>query len=326
MNILVTGGAGFIGSHAAEALLRDGWNVAVLDSLDPFYPAAWKRRNLEAVAGSGKVAWFECDIRDEAAVERAFAAFRPAIVLHLAARPGVRPSIEQPVLCEQVNVGGTYTLLEVARRHAVKGFVLGSSSSVYGDDSPKPFREDHHRLRPISPYAATKLAAESAAFSYSHLFGINVACLRFFTVYGPRQRPDLAIHRFTAFMEQGKEVPVFGDGTSGRDYTYVNDIVAGVCAAARRCSDPAVTGRYEIFNLGNSAPVTLNDLLLALQEATGKPAKRKELPRQAGDVSLTWADISLARSVLGYHPQVKLAEGLKRFVDWYRGQPPDFRL
>jgi UDP-glucuronate 4-epimerase len=324
-SILITGGAGFIGSHVAESLAGKEGKVAILDNFDPFYPRAWKQRNLEGVLKRGKAELFECDIRDAKAVDDAFSSFRPSAIIHLAARAGVRPSIEQPVLYEQVNVGGTYTLLEAARRHGVKNFVFGSSSSVYGETSPSPFREDIGSLRPISPYAATKLAAESAAYTYSHLFGVNVACLRFFTAYGPRQRPDLAIHKFTGLLEKGKEVPIFGDGATGRDYTYVEDIVRGVRSALSWCAAHDGQGCYEIFNLGNSSPVKLNDLVTALEQATGRPALRKSLPPQAGDVSLTWADISKAGSVLGYHPQIKLAEGLERFVDWYRRQPDGLR-
>jgi UDP-glucuronate 4-epimerase len=324
-DILITGAAGFIGSHLAEALLRAGCRVGIIDNFDPFYPACWKRRNLAEVMKSGTARLFECDIRDANAVEDAFGAFRPSVVIHLAARAGVRPSIEQPVLYEQVNVGGTYTLLEAARRHGLKSFVVGSSSSVYGDTSPRPFREDNYFLRPISPYAASKLAAESIAYTYSHLYKLNIACLRFFTVYGARQRPDLAIHKFTAAIEKAREVPIFGDGSSGRDYTYVDDIVAGISAAVRWCADRPGDGRYEIFNLGNSSPVKLADLLTALENATGKTAQRKQLPLQAGDVTLTWADISKAGSVLGYRPKTRLHDGLAKFVAWYRSQPDDLR-
>ncbi len=324
-DILITGAAGFIGSHVAEAFLRNGDRVAVVDNLDPFYPATWKRRNLADVMKSGKAEFFECDIRDQAELDQAFARFRPSIVIHLAARAGVRPSIEQPRLYEEVNVGGTYGILECCRRHGVKSLVLGSSSSVYGNASPKPFREDTCCLRPVSPYAASKISAEAIAYTYSHLFGLNVACLRFFTVYGPRQRPDLAIHKFTALIEKGKELPIFGDGGSGRDYTFVDDIVAGVCAAARLCTSHAGEGMYEIFNLGNSSPVMLAELVAALEEATGKRAIRKSLPAQPGDVSGTWADISKAAAALGFEPKTKLKDGLARFVDWYRAQPEDFR-
>ena len=322
MNVLVTGGAGFIGSHVAETLLRQGHNVAVLDNFDGFYPPAWKRRNLEEAALSGDLALFEADIGDRRALDRIFVGFGPELIIHLAARAGVRPSIEQPELYERVNVAGTLNLLEAARAQQVKAFVFGSSSSVYGENSPAPFREDNYFLRPISPYAATKLAGESLCYTYFHLYRFNIACLRFFTVYGPRQRPDLAIHKFTALIEKGGEVPIFGDGSTGRDYTYVDDIVGGVCSAADWCTRrPTEGGRYEIFNIGNSSPVRLHELVSAIEKATGKKARCKALPAQPGDVPLTWADISKAGNILGYRPGTKLEEGLSRFVEWYRQRP-----
>jgi UDP-glucuronate 4-epimerase len=326
MNVLVTGGAGFIGSHVAETLLRQGAKVAILDNLDNFYPHTWKRRNLEEVSCAGDFTLFESDIADASTLEHAFGSFRPELVVHLAARAGVRPSIEQPALYERANVAGTLNLLEVGQRHGLKALVFGSSSSVYGENSPAPFREDYHLLRPISPYAATKLAGEGLCCTYSHLYDLNIACLRFFTVYGPRQRPDLAIHKFTALVEKGCELPIFGDGTSGRDYTYVDDIVAGVCSAANWCMRPPQSGgRYEILNIGNSSPVRLRDLVGAIETATGKKAVCKKLPAQPGDVSLTWADIGKAGNLLGYQPKTKLGEGLSRFVEWYRQQPAALR-
>lgn len=326
MHVLVTGGAGFIGSHVAESLLQLGHKIAILDNFDDFYPQSWKRRNLEEISHSGNITLFESDICDTNALSRVFSSFEPELVVHLAARAGVRPSIEQPVLYERVNVGGTLNLLEAARQYGLKSFVFGSSSSVYGEGSPAPFREDSYCLRPISPYAATKLAAESLCYTYSHLYDINIACLRFFTVYGPRQRPDLAIHKFTALIENGAEIPIFGDGSSGRDYTYVDDIVAGVCSAAEWCLEQQRTGgRHEIFNIGNSSPVRLRELVAAIEKATGKSARGKNLPVQPGDVTLTWADIGKAGRVLGYQPNIKLDEGLSRFVEWYRRQPVTLR-
>jgi UDP-glucuronate 4-epimerase len=325
MNVLVTGGAGFIGSHVAESLLQQGHKIAILDNFDDFYPLSWKRRNLEEIGRSGNVTLFESDICDTNVVDVAFSSFQPELVVHLAARAGVRPSIEQPIPYHQVNVGGTLNLLEAGRRYGLKSFVFGSSSSVYGEGSPAPFREDNYFLRPISPYAATKLAAENLCYTYSHLYGINIACLRFFTVYGPRQRPDLAIHKFSALIERGTEIPIFGDGSSGRDYTYIEDIVAGICSASKWCLERRAGDSFEIFNIGNSSPVRLKELVAAIEQATQKNARIRNLPVQSGDVTLTWADISKAGRILGYRPKIKLAEGLSRFVEWYRRQPAALR-
>jgi UDP-glucuronate 4-epimerase len=326
MNVLVTGGAGFIGSHVVEALLCRNHRIAVFDNFDPFYPPDWKRRNLEEARASGEINLFEADICDPSAVQEAFTSFNPELVIHLAARAGVRPSIEHPALYERVNVAGTLNLLEAAHRHGLKRFVFGSSSSVYGESAPAPFREDNFFLRPISPYAATKLAGENLCYTYSHLYGMRIVCVRLFTVYGPRQRPDLAIHKFTALIQGGLEIPIFGDGSSGRDYTYIDDIVSGICSAAGWCCEnSAGGGACEIFNLGNSNPVRLNELIAAMEKAIGKPARRKELPAQPGDVGLTWADIAKARSILGYAPKTGLEEGLRRFVEWYKQQPAALR-
>jgi UDP-glucuronate 4-epimerase len=326
MNVLVTGGGGFIGSHVVEALLQQGHKIAIIDNFDSFYPPAWKKRNLQEAGQFGAVILFELDICDETAINQAFKSFKPELIVHLAARAGIRPSIAEPMLYERVNVAGTLILLEAARRHDVKALVFGSSSSVYGESSPAPFREDHHLLRPISPYAATKLAAEGLCYTYSHLYNIRIACLRFFTAYGPRQRPDLAIHKFTALIEKGSEIPIFGDGSTGRDYTYVSDIAAGVCSAAKWCSEqPNPGAEFEILNIGNSLPVTLGELVAAIESATGKKASCKFLPAEPGDVSLTWADIGKAGSTLGYHPKIRLGEGLSRFVEWYRKQPNTLR-
>jgi UDP-glucuronate 4-epimerase len=324
--ILLTGGAGFIGSHLAEALLRGGAQLAIVDLLDEFYSPEWKKANLEDVRRAGSVEFFGSDIRKHDAMRQAVEKSRPDAIIHLAARAGVRPSIEHPRLYQEVNIGGTLNLLELAREFGVKKFVFGSSSSVYGASSQAPFSEAQHDLFPISPYAATKLAGEMLGYTYAHLYGTSVVCLRFFTVYGPRQRPDLAIHKFTALIEQGKPVPVFGDGSSGRDYTFVDDIVAGILAALDYEPDRA-NGRapFELFNLGNSHPVTLNELIAALERATGKKAIRDAKPPQPGDVPLTWADVSKAGRLLGYQPKVTIEEGLRRFVQWYRSTDPSRR-
>jgi UDP-glucuronate 4-epimerase len=322
--ILLTGGAGFIGSHVAEALLARGAQLTIVDNLDSFYAAAWKRANLEDVRRAGAFELHETDIRDYDALRRVLAAARPEAVIHLAARAGVRPSIEQPRLYEEVNVAGTVNLLELAREFGVRQFLFGSSSSVYGATSRAPFSEDFFELRPISPYAATKLAGELQGHTYAHLYGLPVICLRFFTVYGPRQRPDLAIHKFTALIESGRALPIFGEGSTGRDYTYVDDIVAGVLAALEyEPQRVAGDAPFEVFNLGNSHPVTLNDLVVLLERVTGRQARRDVKPLQPGDVPLTWADISKAGRLLGYSPATPLEAGLAKFVAWYRSAPAE---
>jgi UDP-glucuronate 4-epimerase len=323
--VLLTGGAGFIGSHVAEALVRRGVQLTILDSLDNFYFPAWKRANLEDVRRAGEFAFEETDICDEQATRRIFDRRRLEVVIHLAARAGVRPSIEQPRLYERVNLGGTANLLELCKEFGVPRFLFGSSSSVYGDGATPPFSESEANLFPISPYAATKIGGEMLCRTYAHLTGMTVLCLRFFTVYGPRQRPDLAIHKFTALLEAGKPLPVFGDGSTGRDYTYVDDIVAGVLAALDY--SPASEGKapFDILNLGNSHPVSLNEMIAALERATGKTASRKAMPLQPGDVSLTWADISKPRRLLGFEPSTPFRQGVEKFVAWYRAADPKRR-
>jgi len=312
--VLVTGGAGFIGSHLCEALLARGSTVAVVESFDDFYPASIKRANLAEIARRDKVRLYETDIRDAAGLRKAFQEFKPEVVAHLAARAGVRPSIEQPELYHEVNVGGTVNLLSLAREFGLRKFVFISSSSVYGATARVPFVEDHVEMRPVSPYAATKLAGEMICYTYSHLYHLPIVCLRIFTVYGPRQRPDLAIHKFAALMEAGKPIPVFGDGGSSRDYTFVDDIVAGILSAVDFETE------FDTFNLGNSHPVKLAELIRELESATGKRAVIESLPPQPGDVPTTWADITKARRLLGYDPRIALPEGIRRFVEWYRGR------
>jgi UDP-glucuronate 4-epimerase len=317
--VLLTGGAGFIGSHVAESLLRQGAELTIVDKLDEFYPPAWKRSNLEEIRRTGKFTLAELDICNFDGLREVFRRARPEVVIHLAARAGVRPSIEQPRLYEQVNVAGTVNLLELCREFKVERFVFGSSSSVYGATSRAPFSEDHVELRPISPYAATKLAGEMLCYTYSHLFALPIVCLRFFTVYGPRQRPDLAIHKFTMLLENNKPLPIFGDGSTGRDYTYVDDIVAGILAAMKlELKSADGEAPFEVFNLGNSHPVKLSELVELLETATGRKADRQRKPLQPGDVPLTWADVSKAARMLGYRPATRIEEGLQRFVAWYR--------
>lgn len=321
--ILLTGGAGFIGSHVSEALLRRGAALTIVDSLDEFYSPAWKRANLDEVRKAGAFDFVHADICDLNAMRAAFAKAQPEAIVHLAARAGVRPSIEQPRLYETVNGLGTVNLLDLAREFHVPKFLFGSSSSVYGATSRAPFSEDHVELRPISPYAATKLANELICYTYAHLYHFAVIALRFFTVYGPRQRPDLAIHKFTGLIEAGKPIPVFGDGSTGRDYTFVDDIVAGVLAALDYVPPAGVP--YDVFNLGNSHPVTLNEMIAGIERATGRRAVREQKPLQPGDVPLTWADVSKAGRLLGYKPATQFDEGLRRFVAWYRSVPPSRR-
>jgi UDP-glucuronate 4-epimerase len=320
--MLLTGGAGFVGSHVAEALLSRGNSLAIIDSLEDFYPPARKKANLEEARRKGSFEFFQLDICETSKLREVFAAVRPSVVIHLAARAGVRPSIERPALYERVNVFGTMQLLELAKEFGVEKFVYGSSSSVYGATSAVPFSEDQRDLRPISPYAATKLAGELLLFAYAHLYHFEAVCLRFFTIYGPRQRPDLAIHKFTAMMEAGEPIPVFGDGSAARDYTYVDDIVSGVLAALEFVPAATHGAKFEVFNLGNSHPVTLNDLIAKLEVATGQKAVRRAMPPQLGDVPATWADISRAQKFLGYQPQTSLDSGLKNFVRWFREAGP----
>jgi UDP-glucuronate 4-epimerase len=324
--ILLTGGAGFIGSHVAEALLRRGVVLSIVDNLDHFYSSAWKKKNLDEIRRAGSFEFFERDICELETMRETLAAARPDVVVNLAAHAGVRPSIEQPRLYEHVNIAGTVNLLELCREFRVGKFVFGSSSSVYGMSSQAPFSENQHDLRPISPYAATKLAGESFCYTYAHLHGLPAICLRFFTVFGPRQRPDLAIHKFVALIERGEPLPIFGDGETGRDYTYVDDIVAGVLAAIDYTPSGVNDAPFEIFNLGNSHPVKLNELLDGLEKVTGKKAIRERKDEQPGDVPLTWADISKAGKLLGYRPKTALEDGLKKFVAWYRSAEPGQRL
>lgn len=311
-NALVTGAAGFIGSHVCEALLADGWDVCGLDCFDDFYDPAVKRRNIESSLANGRFRLEEGDIRDPAAVERAIRG--ASVIIHLAARAGVRPSIEQPLLYQDVNIHGTCVLLEACRQHGIKKFVFASSSSVYGNNPKVPFSESDNVDNPISPYAATKKAGELLCHTYHHLFGMDITCLRFFTVYGPRQRPDLAIHKFARLIEQGKPIPMFGDGSMMRDFTYIDDIVAGVKAAVDRCNG------YHIYNLGNSSPVSLRELITALERALGREAVIDRQPLQPGDVDRTYADLALARRDLGFDPHTELSAGLGMFVSWLRAQ------
>ncbi len=324
--VLLTGGAGFIGSHTAEALLRRGDQLTVVDNLHDFYSPLWKKENLQDIRRTGKFDFHLADICNKQRLREVVLQSRPELIIHLAARAGVRPSIQEPNLYVDVNISGTLNLLELCREFQIRKFVFGSSSSVYGVNSRVPFSEDQVELKPISPYAATKLSGEMLCYTYSHLFKVSAVCLRFFTVYGPRQRPDLAIHKFTSLIEAGKPVPIFGDGSSGRDYTFIDDIVAGVLAATDyEPSSTQGTASFDVINLGNSHPVKLDELVALLERVTGKKAIREQAALQPGDVPLTWANISKASRLLGYHPATRLESGLKNFVTWYRTADPKRR-
>jgi len=313
MTIIVTGGAGFIGSHLVDRLLADGAEVFVVDNFDPFYPRAIKEANLAAAVLSPRCRLVELDIRDAAGVKSLVGQVHPDAIVHLAARAGVRPSIEDPALYAEVNVLGTTHWLEAASRLEPRPrFVYASSSSVYGDRPDAPFRETDPVDLPISPYAATKKACELLAFTFHHLHGLPVTGLRFFTAYGPRNRPDLAIAKFTRLIDRGEPVPVFGDGTTRRDYTFVSDIVDGIIRAVDRCKS------HHLYNLGNSDPIELRHLVDAIASALGKTPVIQRLPEQPGDVRQTYADISRAANELGYAPKTAVSEGLARYIAWYR--------
>ena len=315
-NILVTGGAGFIGSHLVDRLLAEGgWKVSVVDDFNNFYEPSIKRENVRAHLRHSAYELCEADIRDRSALKEVAAGKRFDCLVHLAARAGVRPSLTQPLLYSETNINGTLNLLELAREHNVKQFVFGSSSSVYGANAKVPFSEDDPVRQPISPYAATKAAGELICHTYSHLYGVRCICLRFFTVYGARQRPDLAIHKFARLISTGKPIPVFGDGTTRRDYTYIDDIIAGVRAAIDYADSD-----YEIVNLGESRTVELRELISLLEKELDQHAVIDWQPLQPGDVPQTYADISKARSLLGYNPKTAIEDGLHRFVEWFREQ------
>ena len=311
--ILVTGAAGFIGSQLSERLAARGDRVVGLDNFNSYYDPAIKRRNLGQLQRGGSFALVEGDIRDRELVARAFKEHKPAAIVHLAAMAGVRPSLQDPVLYHDVNCTGTAVLLQAAHEAGISRFVFGSSSSVYGGNEKVPFHEDDDVSGPVSPYAATKRANELSCHVFSHLYGMDIACLRFFTVYGPRQRPEMAIHKFVRLLERGEKLPLYGDGRSERDYTYVDDILDGVVKALDRSKG------FRIYNLGESRTVSLKQLVAAIGRATGKEPGVEWQPAQPGDVPRTFADIARARAELGYDPRVALEEGLRRFVEWYRG-------
>ena len=316
VNFLVTGGAGFIGSHVCEQLLREGHHVWAFDDLNPFYDVQIKRRNIRDIQALAKPFEFiHGDLTQRKDLDDLFASVRFDQVIHLAARAGVRPSLEEPALYQRVNVEGTVNLLESARLKGVKKFTIASSSSVYGINAKVPFSEKHPTFTPLSPYAASKLACEALGHVYHHLYGSDIVMLRFFTVYGPRQRPDLAIHKFARLIAQNKPIPIFGDGSSARDYTFIDDILAGIMACTKK------EFGFEIFNLGESQTVKLTQLIETLEAAMGKKAMIERKPEQPGDVPVTFADISKARQMLGYAPRIKIDQGIPLFVDWLNRNP-----
>src|SRR5881409_1870395 len=318
MRVLVTGGAGFIGSHLVEKLLASGHEVVILDDFNDFYDPQIKHANIAGLARDVTV--YHVDLRDSESVRNLFHREKVDAIAHLAARAGVRSSIQQPRLYYDTNVTGTLHLLEAARVTGVERFVFASSSSVYGVSKRIPFSEDVHLTQTLSPYAATKVAGEFLCSTYSHLYNLRVVALRYFTVYGPRQRPDLAIHQFTRRIYAGQPIDQFGDGTTRRDYTYIDDVIHGTMAAL------AYHGpSFDIFNLGESETIQLRDLIVAIEDALGKKAKINRLPEQPGDMPLTCADVSKARKLVGYNPTTRLSDGLPRFIDWFlrmKGRQP----
>ena len=313
-SILITGGAGFIGSHLVNRILSEGdWRVFAVDDFNDFYEPAIKHANIAAHQSNPIFKLIEADIRDYDALSRAFDQTDFDCIVHLAARAGVRPSLIEPRLYVETNINGTVNLLELARAHGIKQFVFGSSSSVYGENEKIPFSEDDPIFKPISPYAATKAAGELICHTYSHVHDMRIICLRFFTVYGARQRADLAIHKFAKLISAGAPVPIFGDGTTRRDYTYVDDIISGVRAAIDYDQS-----NYEVINLGESRTVELRELISLLENALGKRAEIDRQPTQPGDVPQTFADITKARRLLGYNPQTQIEEGVEKFVEWFR--------
>jgi UDP-glucuronate 4-epimerase len=312
--ILVTGGAGFIGSHLCERLLSDRVKVICLDNFDSFYDPNIKIKNVEGMTKKFQNL-FELvtgDIRNPDQIKGVLQKNQIDFLVHLAARAGVRPSIADPLLYQDVNIRGTIVLLEACKAYGIKNFIFASSSSVYGENQRVPFTEEDLDIQPISPYGATKRAGELLCYSYHHLYGMNIACLRIFTAYGPRQRPEMAIHKFTRLIEQDEKIPIYGDGSSRRDYTYIDDLIDGILAVIRYHKG------FEIYNLGESQTTSLKELIRLIEKAFEKKTNIEMLEPQPGDVSVTYADIAKAKRMLKYQPRVKMEEGIKRFVDWYR--------
>lgn len=313
MQILVTGGAGFIGSHLIERLLEEGYEVVCLDNFNDYYNPQIKRNNIKPFLRERNFNLVEADIRDKDTLKKVFEKYKFQKIIHLAAQAGVRLSLKQPNLYVDVNVNGTLNLLELSREYKIKNFVFGSSSSVYGATKEIPFSEEG-KLKPISPYGVSKRTGELLCYTYNHLYNLPVTILRFFTVYGPRQRPDMAIHKFTKLIDEGKEICLYGNGETSRDYTYISDIVEGIVPSLN------TDFNYEIFNLGNSNPTNLSHLISLIEKNLGKSAKIKYLPEQPGDPSITFADISKSKRMLNYNPKVKMEEGIKNFIEWYKNE------
>lgn len=312
MTILLTGGAGFIGSNVARQLIQQGHKVVCLDNLDPYYATEIKWKNVQQTLGDPGYFFHEGDIRDSELIDTLFQTYGFDAVIHLAARAGVRPSVQNPGLYYDVNVNGTLTLLQAMQRHGVSKMVFASSSSVYGDSPQVPFVESDTADRPLSPYAASKRAAELLCHSFHHLYGMDIFCLRFFTVYGPQQRPEMAISQFTDHILNDQPIPVFGDGSTARDYTYVDDIVNGIILSLENLSG------YDVLNIGGSDPISLANLIQLIEQAVGKPARIDRLPMQPGDVQQTYASIEKAAQRISYQPSVRIEDGIRRFVEWYR--------
>jgi UDP-glucuronate 4-epimerase len=311
MHYLITGGAGFIGSHLSERLLSDGHEISCIDNFNDYYDPNIKEKNVKTSQDFISYHLIRGEILDEELLEKIIKQNKVDCIVHLAARAGVRPSVLQPKLYEEVNIRGTINLLELAKKYNIKKFILASSSSVYGNNKKVPFSENDPVDNPISPYAATKKACELIAYTYSALYNISVSCLRFFTVYGPRQRPDMAIHKFTKLIASGYEIPIFGDGKVKRDFTYFSDIIDGIVRSIERCSG------YNIYNLGESQVIELMDLVTLIEKYLGKKAKINWQPRQPGDVEITYADVTKAKSELGYNPQINVETGIKLFINWF---------
>lgn len=311
---IVTGGAGFIGSHLVEALLMQGKEVICIDNFNDYYDPAIKEQNISEAKKSTHFHLYRTDIRDREGLKTIFQNHKIECIINLAARAGVRPSLKQPLLYEEVNCIGTMNLLECARTYKIKSFIQASSSSVYGNNKKIPFSESDSVDFPISPYAATKKANELMCHTYHHLYQIPITCLRFFTVYGPRQRPEMAIHKFTRLIDQGEQIPMYGDGSTRRDYTYIEDIIHGIIQAIKK------SHAYEVINLGESQTISLKELINCIGKELGKEVQIERFPMQPGDVEQTYADISKAKAILDYNPTTKIETGIKKFIKWYKGQ------